>query len=298
MSGIVRALLSAIAIALCLTGAPAPVQAAEIECTRWVKLEDGDRYPPDAYLDALSKGAPPKPTCQWARLTGFIEPGDFEKVRSFLAQHYLWLRSINLRSPGGHASEAIKIGNLFRRYLVTVHAPDRYVYPSGKVRQTNTTDPCDGPTCICASSCALIWFGAVQRTGTVGIHRPRKADPEFATLPPDEAALVYKRILNIVSKYLEDMEAPPSVIENMRETSSADILWINGRERNLMHPPSFGEWVDASCGSFSKEDEHDLFSWRTRVTQDERRKLTTKFTKRIWCQRRLVEEQLRKLPPP
>ena len=138
----------------------------------------------------------------------------------------------------------------------------------------------------------------MQRTGTVGIHRPRKADPEFATLPPDEAALVYKRILNIVSKYLEDMEAPPSVIENMRETSSADILWINGRERNLMHPPSFGEWVDASCGSFSKEDEHDLFSWRTRVTQDERRKLTTKFTKRIWCQRRLVEEQLRKLPPP
>ena len=299
MSGTAQALLSASAIGLAFAQAPAPVLAAEIECTRWVKVEDEDRYPPIAYLNALNKGIPAEPTCEWARLTGFIEPGDFEKVRSFLAQHYLWLNFINLRSPGGHAAEAIKIGNLLRRYLVTVHAPGRYENSKGALRQTNPWDPCDGPTCICASSCALIWFGAVERFGTVGIHRPRRSDMEFAALPPDQAGLIYKRILDIVSRYLEDMEAPRSIIENMIETSSADVFWIDGAERNLLHPPSFSEWVDASCGSFSKEEERELFRKRQSEEQQiQSKKLSDKFSKRIWCQRRLVEAQLRKLPPP
>ena len=304
MSGIVRAVLSASVVAFAFARAPEPVEAAEIVCTQWVKELD-NMYPPEAYLDGILKGTPHPfpPICDWARLTGEIERGDYEKFRTFFTQHYLWLRNISLRSPGGNAGEALKIGSLMRRYLVTVSAPVRYENAyGGEFYEVDYADPCEpGPACICASSCALIWFGAVDRSGMVGIHRPKITDPEFAALPPDQAALVYRRTLDAVSRYLEDMEAPRSIIDRMRETGSADIFWIDGHERKFVHPPSFREWVDASCGSFSEQEEDESNTFKKRETDEEiakRDELSRKGDRRFTCQKTLTYKHLRKLPPP
>ena len=287
--------MSASAIALALAAGPKPVEAAEIACTRWVGATDP--------LDVILKDLPLEPECRWARFTGEIEPGDYEKVRSFFKQHYLTLQSISLRSPGGDVSEALKIGSLWRKYLVSVTTPFRREGAKGGDFFTlDPDDPCEGQTCICASSCALMWFGAVSRFGIVGIHRPKITAPEFISLPADQAAWVYKRTLDAVSRYLEDMEAPRSVLDHMRETSSADISWINDPgESKFENPPSFREWIDASCGSYSDQDARQRYTVGKRGSAERRAKsweLSVKQNDRYICQRKLINEQLRKLPPP
>ena len=184
---------------------------------------------------------------------------------------------MNLRSPGGNVGEALKIGTLLRSYLVTVFAPGRdgnqfsdfnIIIDEKGVRSSN----CEGPTCICASSCAFIWLGAVERYGVVGIHRPKFTDPEFAALPPDQAASVYKSTLAAVSGYLEEMEAPRSVIDRMQETSTADIFWIPTDGHKLKDPPSYREWVDASCGSFSDAEDEEHWKFRPQESEEQRAK--------------------------
>ena len=112
---------------------------------------------------------------------------------------------------------------------------------------------CDGPGCICVSACALIWFGAPDRTGEVGLHRPRFEGPAFKALSPAEAARTYRRMLDGIVGYLEEMETPKPLIEAMVSTSSAEIQWF-GFVKNDLRPPSFAEWTDASCGQFTNQE--------------------------------------------
>src|SRR5262249_47078306 len=102
--------------------------------------------------------------------------------------------------------------------------------------------------CICASACALIWFGAVTRQGTVGLHRPRIDDPMFRGLSPPDASTAYRRLLERIDAYLNEMEVPKSIIESMIATGSGDIRWVEDIDDGLDHPPSIAEWIDASCG--------------------------------------------------
>src|SRR6266581_4769501 len=117
---------------------------------------------------------------------------------------------ITLISDGGSAYEGIRIGRLLRKYLITTYA-------SGSV-----LTGCGSAGCICASACALIWFGGVQRMGIVGLHRPRLDDPDFANAPPDEATKIYRKILDDITNYLNEMEVPRTAIEAMVAASSSE----------------------------------------------------------------------------
>jgi hypothetical protein len=57
-----------------------------------------------------------------AVLEGKIEPGDLEKLRSFI--HDEPALEIYLASPGGDLAEAMKIGRLLRALKVTTIVPD------------------------------------------------------------------------------------------------------------------------------------------------------------------------------
>jgi hypothetical protein len=46
---------------------------------------------------------------------------------------------------------------------------------------------------------------------------------------------------------MEEMEAPPSLIEKMVATPSNDIYWVDADRDNLIWPPSIHAWVDATC---------------------------------------------------
>jgi hypothetical protein len=161
--------------------------------------------------------------------------GDYETLLKFLRANWPAVSEVELISDGGSAYEAIRIGRLLRKYLITT-----YVSGLASLR-------CASTGCICASACALIWFGGVQRMGTVGLHRPRFDDPDFANLPPEDATKLYRRSLKEIEGYLEEMEAPQPIIEDMIATSSSDIHWVNSIADQLSRPPSYAEWEDASC---------------------------------------------------
>jgi hypothetical protein len=181
-----------------------------------------------------------------ALLRGEIVKGDYQRVRSFMANY--GPTDFTLVSPGGDVDEALKIGRLFRKHLVLAEAPYRKADGSIWIYGLDRMAPCRGQNCTCASACALIWFGAVEREGIVGLHRPYIDDPMFAGLAPAEASIRYRQMLDSVVSYLSEMEVPKSIIESMTATGSGDIRWLDMIDEGLHRPPSIAEWVGASCG--------------------------------------------------
>ena len=96
------------------------------------------------------------------------------------------------------------------------------------------------------------WFGSVERTGTVGLHRPYTKDPAFRNLSAAEAATAYSELLGRVTAYLAEMEVPASIMEAMSSTGSGEINWIDAKSSNK--PASFNEWTVASCGYFGEDE--------------------------------------------
>ena len=184
-------------------------------------------------------------TCSTGYLTGEISRGDYKNVLAFLTANEPFFGTLTLNSSGGDVEEALKIGRLLRKHLIETWAP--ITAPNGPILFAGSNLMCDGPRCTCASACALIWFGGVERMGTVGVHRPWTRDPEFVRLSPAEASARYRRALNDLTLYLNEMEIPQSITELMVATSSDDVRWIDAVD-GLERPPSIAEWEDASCG--------------------------------------------------
>lgn len=239
--------------------------------------------------------------CSTGILQGVIEEGDYEKVKYLLHQNYPFLKAFVLISPGGSVDEAIRIGKLFRKYLTTVHTQIR-----GGEERFGPIPACKGQDCSCASACALIWFGAVSRTGTVGLHRPRIDDPQFKDLPPDEASKNYRAVLSRIADYMFQMEAPQPMVDAMVATGSADIHWVGSTSDRLDEPPSFTEWVSASCGSVG-ESEHQKYmelyikNIRERLTETESpllEMISEKIDQHAKCQMRLVFAAIERLGSP
>jgi hypothetical protein len=185
--------------------------------------------------------------CSAALLDGPINDGDYPKVLALLRTNYPDLGSFYLNSSGGNLTEALQIGRLFRKYLISTTAPTRqqdgtalFILPG--------RNKCLGYNCgVCASACALIWFGGVDRNGTVGLHRPRTDDPSFSGLSPAEASIIYRRVLGEIDTYLAEMEVPKSIIETMISTGSSEIHWVDSIDDSLDQSPSIAEWSAATC---------------------------------------------------
>jgi len=220
----------------------APLQAAEISCHVFYAgvnkqgISDRGGIDKDGALKSWPSGRTPTPsvTCLRGFLSGEIFKGDYDKVVAFLKAHHPFLDSFILNSPGGDADEGIRIGRLFRKYLIDTTA---YVEVEDGENQFR-----------CASACALIWFGGVNRNWSVGVHRPRISDPMFRGLSPADASTAYRQVLGRIAAYLEEMEVPKSIIELMIGTGSNDIRRVNDYDDGVDPPPSIAEWEDASCG--------------------------------------------------
>ena len=222
-------------------------------------------------------------------------------MRSFYRQNHPFLNSFTVASEGGDVSEAIKIGLLFRKYLLTAFAPRRITSPRGSETFITLGEHC--VNCVCASACALIWFAAVERNGTVGLHRPRTDDPDFKRLDPPAAAAAYRRVLNGIREYLDQMEVPMPMIEAMVATGSADIKWVNADD-DLERPPSLAEWEDASCGRVSVNDQNllaDLLARGSDLNEKEqnlRDQLHSKHSQWSRCKIELLSSSRDRLGPP
>ncbi|MGB8401295.1 hypothetical protein [Bradyrhizobium sp.] len=241
-------------------------------------------------------------TCASGFIFGPIEPGDYEKVRALYRPNHPFLASFILASPGGDVVEAIKIGQLFRKYLIRASAPIRFL--GGETFTSISREPeCESGRCICASACALMWFGAVDRGGSVGLHRPRTDDPDFRALGPIEGANAYRGVLDSIRQYLDEMEVPKPMIEAMVATGSADIKWVDADD-DLRRPPSLAEWEDATCGSFSIKDKNLLYDLRAKhsnlaqLEQNLRDQLQSRQSKWAQCRIELLSSNRDKLSVP
>jgi hypothetical protein len=166
------------------------------------------------------------------------------------------MRVIDLVSPGGDLDEAIKIGRSFRKYLMSATAPHRIRghFLLTAFKKSEAYNLCEGADCVCASACTLIWFGAIDRAGVVGLHRPLIDGPAFKSLPPAEAIKTYRRTIDDITHYMDDMEAPRSVIDAMVATGSSEVHWIDSFNNDLLErPASYAEWEDATCGEFTAQ---------------------------------------------
>jgi hypothetical protein len=279
------------------------VRAAEIEC---VSRYDGTPIP-DVFARKYwpSGFRPIAGMCSHGFLHGDITKGDYEKVRSFYRANHRVLRLLFLQSPGGEVPEALKIGRLMRKYLTTAIAP--LPVGNGSLLLPPPSDRrCDGSDCICASACALIWFGAVDRVGRVGLHRPRIQDTEFKALAPAEAGKVYRQLLDSIAHYLDEMEVPRPMIDAMVATGSAEIRWVSSDIDGLERTPSFAEWAQASCGAFTNEEMNSMISLRTKrdgtgLTGNDAmllQMLTEKDFRRTRCENELISAHLDQLAPP
>ena len=240
------------------------VKAAEISCLEtWPKaLPATNTKAPELLKRSFPSGFSPLGFCKAAGLAGKIAKGDFETFKKLFQKNFRALELVYLNSPGGDVDEAMAIGRLMRRYLVSAKAPiyssdgDNYLIGPWLGLDTATTNyVCSGLTCICASACALVWFGSPERSGSAGLHRPVFSDPAFSRLPAADASKVYSQALSRVGAYLREMEAPQNLVESMIATDSSTIRWVEATEDKLTEPPSIAEWINSSCGSFIEDDE-------------------------------------------
>src|SRR4051812_38842913 len=116
-----------------------PVRSATIECA----------HPLDAYGGK----------CHFGGIWGRIAPGDYEAFKQFVAENHPSLKAIRLVSPGGSVRDGILIGRLVRKHLLqtwtTWSIDEAGNLPHAPIEE------------LCASTCALIWFGGVERDGMV-----------------------------------------------------------------------------------------------------------------------------------
>jgi hypothetical protein len=242
-----------------------------------------------------------------AVLSGTIVKGDDEKVVRFYRANHPFLEIFLLISPGGNVDSAITIGGFFRKYLIEAFGPVES--PPG-VQERPWMDAngqivnwCSGQGCICASACALIWFGAVEREGEVGLHRPSTEDPAFKALSPAEASAIYRRILGSINVYLDEMEVPKPMVDAMVSTASSEIRWVDSDTNGLRRPPSIAEWEDSSCGSFTSDERSAYSALAVKTTRSSQEQLflkmlAEKLNKNGTCRSLLLSAQRDRLASP
>jgi hypothetical protein len=277
-------------------------RAAEVRCIGHFYLPQK----PEWFARRWPSGVrPDKDTCTSGFIFGPIQAGDYEKVRDLYRKNHPFIADFTIASPGGNVAEAIKIGQLFRQYLIQANAPLRIAL--SKEEPFFVSIPSDLPecqelnSCVCASACALIWFGAVDRFGSAGLHRPRTDDPSFKALDATKATQAYRETLNSVRQYMDTMEVPKPLIETMIATGSADIKWVDGVDDGLERPPSLAEWEDATCGRLTSEEKKVLRKNTKSMTPEElnlKSQLEIRDKKRITCKIVLLSRNRDKLSPP
>ena len=317
-----RSLRSCAAIIMVLVYFAASAHAAEIRCAsiygekRLPEFPGGTRIPEDIVQRLWPSGVRPTPdTCKVAFIHGDIVKGDYETFIALYKNNHPFLDQVWLDSRGGDVDEAIKIGRLFRKYLITAVSPSQMVVGGRFMDQiqmnyrTGKTEPCfEDCRSLCASSCALIWFGAPDRAGDIGLHRPRTDDPAFKALSAAEAATAYRRMLDEIVRYLEEMETPRPMIDAMVSTGSAEIRWIRqidhmDADDSVNLAPSFAEWVDASCGQFTSQETEKMMNLQGRKNLSQTDELLSKllyekYSKKDVCRMELISSHRDRLPLP
>ncbi len=253
---------------------PGPLSAADIRClTTWGNsaFEPKTDFGVRPFFDGrfLSGRRPVPSTCKQIIIEGDIVAADSDRFLELLRANHPFVERVYLWSSGGSVKEAMRIGRLIRKNLLSTVAPTELfaeknigngvLFDTHSLFDSPDNKICGGGKCHCASACFLIWAAGVEREGNaLGLHRISTQSTEFGDLPPERASLIYRVLLDETRDYLTEMEIPGRFIEIFVDTPSADIRWLTFSEASsILEVPSIAEWIGAACGkmSYSQLDE-------------------------------------------
>ncbi len=196
-------------------------------------------------------------------LMGPIEKGDARRLREQIErmnEKDKYVYAIKLYSPGGLVSEGIEIGRILREYRITSLAPADYddFFACNYVSENGENyyfSSIQSENCICASACALAWFGGVDRGGVVGVHRsflPTGDKP----LSFDEQEQILDNSIADIRSYLSEMRVPLSVVEELLATSSNGLSFFDAYDDDAIEEdPLWAEYIISHCGDGLSREE-------------------------------------------
>jgi hypothetical protein len=198
--------------------------------------------------------------CLSVLLRGEIRAGDYSKIQRLIGSGVM---HIDLISPGGDLTEAMKIGRLVRSHFIETEAPKFFknlVGGSFLGNGVNGDRACEGPDCVCASACFFVWAAGVDREGTaVGLHRPSFRSDYDGTAA--DAELQYARAVKEARDYLEEMEVPTGYVDLLMRTKSKEIVVLGALHDGegslddiVGYPPSIDEWLDTYCIALTPQE--------------------------------------------
>ena len=210
-------------------------------------------------------------------LEGKIEPGDFDKLRTFIFDGKGALE-IYLASPGGDLAEAMKIGRLVRGLKLGTVAPDNL---GGELREKLAArhDLKDSKAnYMCASACFFVFVAGIHRQSDfvheaiLGIHKPYLSKDDLRALSSDKAITVADQTRAIVESYLREMSVPAKYADQLFSVPKDEIRWISNSEFETDFAgfiPELRDWVDARCDSRSGAEKRnwEVLKNKTRAEQ-------------------------------
>ncbi len=150
-------------------------------------------------------------------LTGSIEPGSAERVRSELEARGEYVTTVVLESPGGSVEDALAIGQMIRERGLATEVP---------------------AGALCASSCPLAFAAGAERRATaesaIGLHQVYAAAisadpasmPKAAGVAMSDAQAVTARIL----AHLTASGVDPALWLHALETPPSQLYYLSGEE--------------------------------------------------------------------
>jgi len=154
------------------------------------------------------------------RMNGRIVQGDYERYLAILRTNRPLVDMLILDSEGGDVLEALKIGRLTRRLVISTSVPDR-----------------------CWSACVFIFAGSPspltlarlnpEVPAELGVHKPTFEDRYFAGLTLEDAEKLYQQLYAGIGSYLQEMRVPEEVTKLMWDTPSNKLAFVRLTENRL-----------------------------------------------------------------
>ena len=145
---------------------------------------------------------------------------DFEAAMAMRAKRKISPPSLGLNSDGGNLAAAMRIGRTARKYQVGA-VVFNWNWKSGSPYVAHR----------CMSACVFILAGAVRRLvfdDPIGIHRPYRDDTEETTAIDGDRE--FKDLAKHVRAYLEEMNMPPSLAEDILRVPPGQVKILTGDE--------------------------------------------------------------------
>jgi hypothetical protein len=189
-------------------------------------------------------------------LEGKIEPGDFDKLRTFIFQGEGGFK-IYLASPGGDLAEAMKIGRLVRLLKMATIVPERPLSDElfeKLADRHGLEDP--KANYMCVSACFFVFVAGIQRESDLfqdailGVHRPYVSEKDLQELSGDQAIAAANQTRSIVDSYLKEMGVPAKYADQMFSVPKDEVEWISKSEFETDFAgfiPELKDWVDTRC---------------------------------------------------